>query len=99
MITRLGTKVGDCDEMRLRSGHRVGVDVPAAKIPQTAAASSSRRDATTTKRHSAEPDLGGGGGALSAAAPREPSIADRGGRRTGPTAGNSVWARRTCQNL
>jgi pre-rRNA-processing protein TSR2 len=37
MITRLGTKVGDCDEMRLRSGHRVGVDGPAAKIPQTAA--------------------------------------------------------------
>ena len=37
MITRLGTKVGDCDEMRLRSGHRVGVDGPAARVPQTAA--------------------------------------------------------------
>ena len=36
MITRLGTKVGDCDEMRLRSGHRVGVDGPAARVPQTA---------------------------------------------------------------
>ena len=37
MITRLGTKVGTTDEMRLRSGHRVGVSGPAAKIPTSAA--------------------------------------------------------------
>lgn len=37
MITRLGTQVGTTEEMRLRSGHRVGVSGPAAKIPTTAA--------------------------------------------------------------
>jgi hypothetical protein len=37
MITRLGTKVGTCDEMRLRSGHRVGVSGPANAIPTSAA--------------------------------------------------------------
>ena len=37
MITRLGTKVGTTDEMRLRSGHRVGVSGPAAKMPTSAA--------------------------------------------------------------
>lgn len=37
MITRRGTQVGDCEEMRLRSGHRVGVTGPAAKVPTSAA--------------------------------------------------------------
>jgi hypothetical protein len=37
MITRLGTQVGDCEEMRLRSGHRVGVTGPAQRVPTSAA--------------------------------------------------------------
>lgn len=37
MITRRGTQVGDCEEMRLRSGHRVGVSGPAEKVPTSAA--------------------------------------------------------------
>lgn len=37
MITRRGTVVGDCEEMRLRSGHRVGVSGPAQRVPTSAA--------------------------------------------------------------
>ena len=37
MITRLGTHVGASDEMRLRSGHRVGVTGPATRVPTSAA--------------------------------------------------------------
>jgi len=50
MITRLGTKVGTTDEMRLRSGHRVGVSGPAAKMPTSAAEARAllMRDGTRT---------------------------------------------------
>ena len=50
MLTRLGTKVGTTDEMRLRSGHRVGVSGPAAKMPTSAAEARAllMRDGTRT---------------------------------------------------
>ena len=56
MITRLGTKVGTTDEMRLRSGHRVGVSGPAAKMPTSAAEARARSCGTV--RAPARPLLG-----------------------------------------
>lgn len=53
MITRLGTKVGETDEMRLRSGHRVGVSGPAARIPTSAAEARAMlmKDGASTSEH------------------------------------------------
>ena len=62
MITRLGTKVGETDEMRLRSGHRVGVSGPAARIPTSAAEARAMlmKDGASTSEHvsSVSPSFG-----------------------------------------